>query len=265
MWHHRWEGPNLRSWPTDVKSTVNFVVLGLAQSSAAGTGSIEYSPSNGQSVADAAADIRSDKARGVSTVMGIGGSGTTISLTTSTQAHQMFASIQGMVSTYGISGIDIDIEPSGSGWNQTALKQLCSQLKATYGSGFIIGLTPGLYGEHTEKWLSVARLLGNDYDYMAPMLYDFPEAGDSRLNAVAVTKVQTMLAGGVPLNKQILGFMLRPDAGYVNSSPASVMLSAWKTVKAQYPGIRGAFIWEDKIEAAQGWAATRTLGVHVNP
>lgn len=265
MWHHRWEGPNLRVWPADVKRTVNLVVLGLAQSAAAGTGFIEYSPSNGQSVADAAADVRSFKTRGVSTLMGIGGAGTSVSLTNSTQANQMFASIQAIVSTYGISGVDVDIEPSGSGWNETALKQLCSQLKATYGTGFIIGLTPGLYGSYTDKWLSAARRLGNDYDYMAPMLYDFPEAGDSRLNGVALSKVAAMLAGGVPLNKQILGFMLRPDPSYVNSSPAPVTLAAWNAVKAQYPGIRGALIWEDKIESGHDWAATRSLGVRVNP
>jgi chitinase len=258
MWHHRWAGPNLRNYPSDVVANINLYVLGLAQGCPSGGGCMEYIPVNGQSVSDHAADIRAIRARGVHVLMGFGGAGGTIAITNAAQVTQAFNSIVGFVDTYGISGIDVDMEPSGSSWNEQSLNSLASQLKTKYGSGFIVGLTPGLYDVYTDKWLSAARLMGNNYDYMAPMLYDFPEAGDSRLTAVSVNKADIMVAGGVPQNKMIMGYMARPDPSYLNSTPTSmIMLDAYRAVEAKYPNVRGFFIWEDAIMASRNWDFVR--------
>ena len=262
VWHHRWAGPNLSDYPESVKASLDLVVLALAQSGGAGTGNLSYAPNNGQSVAAHAADCKAFIARGINVIMGFGGSSDGgITITNTAQADQAFASFASFRSTYGITGIDIDLEPSGSTWTQDAIVYLVRRLKQTYGAGFIVGVTPGLYSPHTTRWMALAQALGSDMDYMAPMLYDFPEAGDSRLTSVALDKCNTMSAAGIPDSKMILGFMLRPPAeSYPNSTPTTtLMTNAINAVKAARPNLRGAFIWEDKIQAARSWDGTLAI------
>ncbi len=257
MWHHRWQGPNLGDYPTDVQSTVNMVILGVAQST--GNGAIDYSPANGQSVADHAADIRAFEAKGIRVSLGFAGGGDTTTITNDTQVANFVASVDRIRHTYGISGVDVDLEPSGSNWTEPSLVKALKQLESRYGTDFNIGITVGLYTPHTARWLDLANALGPTMDYMAPMLYDFPEAIDSRLTAVSLDKVQIMMDSGIPINKQMLGYMQRPSANYQASSP-QVIREAFTEVKRRHPGIRGAFLWEDKIETAEGWSAARALG-----
>lgn len=262
VWHHRWSGPNLSAYPSDVQSYVNHVVCGLAQSGGSGTGTLSYSPLNGQSVADHAADIRSFISRGCNVLLGFGGSSDGgITITTNATADQAYNSIVSYVGTYGFNGIDIDLEPSGSNWTQSALVYLCQRLKTQFGTGFIIGVTAGLYSTWTQAWINFMVAAGNNADYLAPMLYDFPEAGDSRLSSVAVQKCDAMTAGGIPQTKIILGFMMRPNASYLNATPnVQLVKDAWAASKAKYPNLRGVFVWEDLIESQNAWWFTRGMG-----
>lgn len=254
IWHHRWEGPNLRSYPAGVQASTNLVILGIAQS--AGNGAIEYGPANGQSVADHAADVRALEARGTRVSVGFGGAGDTTQITNDTQVANFVASITRLRSTYGISGVDVDLEPSGSAWTQAYLVKALKQLETKFGASFNIGVTVALYDPHTATWLSLARALGSTMDYMAPMLYDFPEARDAaQLKAISLSKVRTMIDGGVPVEKQLLGYMLIPKSspGYSASTPDAIR-GAYAAVRASYPKHQGLFIWEDKLLAEYGWS-----------
>ena len=101
--------------------------------------------------------------------------------------------------------------------------------------------------------MAVAKALGSNFDYMAPMLYDFPEANQSNYGAVCVAKCDIMAAAGIPQSKMILGFMMKPPAeNYPNASDSwQKTRDAYNAVKAKYPNLRGAFMWEDKIMAAR--------------
>jgi hypothetical protein len=257
LWLNTFEFPTVRQLPADVIKTNNVFVYGVAQSAGAGTGRISWGPYR-QSPAQAKQDIAGLKRQKKVVLLGVGGSGDGgITLTNRTQVSQMLASITHSVRTYGFTGIDFDLEPSGGAWNKTSLKSLAHALKVRYGHNFVIGLTVAMYGPYTEKWLAAARLLGSDYDYWAPMLYDFPEAHDGRLTNVAIDKVRTAVAGGVPARKQILGFMCN---AYYNTSPVQVAMKAWKATKARYPSLRGAFIWEAKLERQSKYSWTRAVG-----
>ncbi len=261
MWHHAWSGPQpWTGYPSGAKSQVNHIVLGLAQSGGSGTGKLSYYNRFG---AGLATSVAAAKAAGCTVVMGFGGSSDGgISISTSTQADQAYDSIVGFVKSYGINGIDVDLEPSGSSWTLDALVRLCTRLKTTYGSDFIVGVTPAFYGEHTAKWMAVAKALGSNYDYMAPMLYDFPEANQSNYGAVCVAKCDIMAAAGIPQSKMILGFMMKPPAeSYPNASDSwQKTRDAYNAVKAKYANLRGAFMWEDKIMVARGWDWTTNMG-----
>ena len=261
MWHHAWSGPQpWTGYPSGAKSQVNHIVLGLAQSGGSGTGKLTYYNRFG---AGLATSVAAAKAAGCTVVMGFGGSNDGgISITNSTQADQAYDSIIGFVETYGINGIDVDLEPSGSSWTPDALVWLCMRLKTTYGADFIVGLTPAFYGEYTAKWMTVAKALGSNFDYMAPMLYDFPEANQSNYGAVCVAKCDIMASAGIPQSKWILGFMMKPPAeNYPNASDSwQKTRDAYNAVKAKYPNLRGAFMWEDKIMAARGWDWAINMG-----
>lgn len=258
LWVHGWELPTIGQLPADVVRIHTLFLMAMAQSAQGGTGKIAWAPVR-QTKEQAIADIASLRKKGKKVSIGIGGSSDGgITLTNATQVDEMFSRIKELVATYGFSGIDVDLEPSGGKWNAESLKSLCTRLKTEFGKGFVIGFTPSLWGEWTQKWLSAARLVGLEgYDYWAPMLYDFPEAHDDRLVGAALDKVRLAVAGGVPANRQILGFMCN---AYYNTSPVAVTLRVWNAVKAEFPDIAGAFIWESRIEGKFDYAWTRTVG-----
>jgi hypothetical protein len=265
MWYNRYQRPRFRELPSDVRAINNHYVVAAAVSSSSGTGSLSFGPYNGETAAELKADILALRSAGANVCIGIGSSaGGGITITNSTQVTQAFNSIQSFVTNFSFNGLDIDLEPSSSTWNQASIVSLCSQLKTAYGSSFIIGMTPGLYSTYTADWTNLAVALGSNYDYIAPMLYDFPEARDSRLTAVAINKCDVMVAAGIPQSKIILGFMCRPpsDPSY-NASTPQVTLDAYKGAAAKYPSLRGAFIWEQYIEGLNNYGWTRLTGKYI--
>lgn len=268
MWHHRWAGPYLRNYPTDVKNNLNHYSLGMAQSSQSGTGYVSYSASNGQSNADHATDIRALVASGKPVVVGIGGAGSGgVTVTNSTQAQQLVSSVQSMVTNFGINGIDIDLEAGSSSWTASALREACLSLKSIYGSGFVIGVTTQMYGIYTGQWMNFLNVLGHsNYDYTGPMLYDFPESRTAAtLIPVCLDKTNTMVSNGVPQNRIILGFMLQPagNSGYSASENAQVILDSYNATKAQYPNINGVFFWADDIDPGRNWEFSRQVAPYI--
>ena len=268
MWHHRWAGPALRDYPSDVKNNLNHYSLGMAQSSQSGTGYVSYASNNGQSNADHATDIRALVASGKPVVMGIGGAGSGgVTVTNSTQAQQLVSSVQTMVNNFGINGIDIDLEAGSSSWTASALREACLSLKSIYGSGFVIGVTTQMYGQYTAQWMNFLNVLGHsNYDYTGPMLYDFPESRtSSTLIPVCLDKTNTMVSNGVPQNKIVLGFMLQPagNPNYSASESAQVILDSYNATKAQYPNIQGAVFWADDIDPGRNWEYSRQVAPYL--
>lgn len=257
MWINTFELPTVHDLPPDVVDTVNTVIFAMAQSAEAGTGTLRWEPGY-QSYVDIAADISGLVGKGKPVLLGIGGaSDGGITLTDGQHVQQFCDSIRFFVQTFGFTGIDIDLEPSGSSWSEESVVAVVRTLKSEFGADFLVGLTVALYGDHTARWLALARSMGDDYDYWSPMLYDYPEAHDERLVPDALKKIQIALDGGVPTSKQILGFMCN---AYYNTSPVSITASVWNAAIAKHADLRGAFIWESKLELASGYEWTREVG-----
>src|SRR6478735_1804109 len=257
MWINTFERPTVAELPADVRETVNLVIFAMAQSAASGTGILKWEPGY-QSYDDIALDIAGLVYAGKPVLLGIGGSNDGgITLVDDDNVRDFCGSIRFFVETFGFTGIDIDLEPSGSSWSQESLVKVVQTLKDEHGQNFLVGLTVALYGEHTARWLSLAKALGDNYDYWSPMLYDYAEAHDERLIPDALKKIQTAVDGGVPSSKQILGFMCN---AYYNTSPVAVTAQVWNAALAKYPDLRGAFIWESKLELASNYQWTREVG-----
>jgi len=258
MWWFSWEGAKPSSWPAFVRSTVNLIVIGVADSAASGTGSISF---GGAGMTKAEVDAIT--ASGTPVVLGIGGSSNNgrIKLLNDTHVDEMFSSISAIRSNLGITGVDYDTE-NESDWSPTYMAKLSARLKDAFGENFVVGLTMGLYGSLGEQWLQAAQAHNGRYDYAASMLYDFEQAADSRLNGVTTDKIDYMAGGGIPRSKMIMGYALRVTGeSYPNSSPPSVALAAIQYAWSARPGIRGAFIWESAREQRNDPPWPGTTGV----
>ena len=267
-WYYKYDHPTLGEIPSDAQGILNHIMAAFADSTSAGTGSIDWGGYNGYgSEAAFKADVLSYISRGKTVSISIGGSGNNglIKLQNDTHRAQMFASIQSMVSRFGFNGVDMDMEVQGD-WTPAQMAALGAQLKGYFGANFVFGLTMGLYGQLGNDWLAAAQQGGANVDYCAPMLYDFPEAGDSRLTQVAQDKINFLTGGGIDVHKIVLAFMLRvAGESYPNASPPAVADTAFRTAKANNPRLRGAFVWETSRENRDNpnWQFTRNTGAFI--
>lgn len=268
IWHHAFEGPQpFTAYPTSVQAAVDQINLIPAISAAAGTGRLNYPNRFGSGLATS---IAAGRANGVDFVMGIGGSADGgITVLNSTQANEMVTSVKGFVDTYGIVGIDFDLE-TVSNWNVTNLAKVANDLKTFYGSSFIVGITAGYYSPQDTQYKALAAAIGSNLDYFSLMEYDYPQASSAgTYSGILISKIADLISAGVPQTKIIWGMAVR-DPGlpsYTGYSPSVAFLqSEWDTVNATYPNIKGAFIWEDKIMAARtpawDWVTGMTSRIH---
>jgi len=273
MWLNGWQQPPLSGWPADVIGSgnspglVNHVIACMGQSAQGGTGLVQWAPSNGPSVSGMASQVAAVRARGTNVIFGFGGSGDGgITITNPTQVTQAVSSLSSIVNTYGFNGIDIDLEGEpGPTWNQTSLVSLAGQMRAAFGANFIIGVTVALFGNRTAAWTGCVKAMidaGHNPAYLGIMCYDFVEATDSRLTPVVQQKVQACLSAGIPQSKVMIGFMQAPSPGYP-ASTIPLIQAAWDAAESQWSGLRGAFHWDQSIDASKGWGFARTIGPRV--
>jgi hypothetical protein len=257
MWMFDWRHPSIGDLPPDVHDTVNMLVVAMAQSEVAGTGRVKWSPHR-DATPEMARQIGEAIGRGAPVLLGVGGHNDGgITVTDRTQVAEFCDSIRGLVDRFGFTGVDLDLEPSGSRWTQPALAEIARRLKAEYGPTFLVGITAALYGEHTARWLALADEIADDYDFFAHMLYDYVEATDERLTLDTLDKIRTAAQGGVPSAKQVLGFMCNTTTF---SSPVALTGQVWAAALAEFPDLRGTFIWESSIEHGVGYEWTRSVG-----
>lgn len=263
LWHHGWAAPPVSTIPADVFASTNIMTWAMGQSAQGGTGNITSPPNSdvGYTSAAAKVDIANWVSAGKKVLYGIGGaSDGGITITNETQVAQARNSLNLIFDEWGFNGFNLDLEPSGSSWNQASIVSLIAKLKADHGPGFHVDVCVGLYGEYIASWTALGRALGDNMDSMSVMLYDFPEAGDGRLTWVTLDKIATMLEGGIPVSKQIMLYMMRPDPGYLNAThDPQLIVDAMNTAYDQYPTLLGYGWWEDYINASRDWDGPRAV------
>lgn len=254
LWHHGWAGPSIDAWPVDIPHSITAVGLVMCQSAGPGTGRLTDPPG-----VTKAQSLRLQGA-GIDVLAGIGGSGDGgIDIRTSAQVQQALGSIRGMRDRLAITGVIYDLEGApGSGWSPEAMIELGHALAA---DGLKVGIWSALYGGRLQAWGQVARALGDRLHSWQRGFYDFEQAGDTRLTGI-VTGDLLAMRGYVAREEQLVASFMPtpPEGGYPNSSPTTVLTAAYRAGRAKYPSA-GWSVWEDRIDAARGWPATRGLAV----
>jgi chitinase len=93
----------------------------------------------GYTDAQFASDIATLHARGKKVIISVGGGGSTVDVSSPTEASNFADSIYGLMQTYGFDGVDIDIE---SGIDPDAMASALRQLRSKVGSRLIITMAP---------------------------------------------------------------------------------------------------------------------------
>jgi len=226
-------------------------------------GSVTFSvPSQAGGDAAFRTDIVAWKASGRIAVLSVGGgSDTGLRLRNDAEAAQFMTTIVPVIDTYGFQGIDWDLEQSAA-YTTSTVVSISRQLKAKYGSKFVISMAPRPYEFRSyatpRPYYDIAKQLGADCDLIGFQFYDYPESrNESQQRSIIRSDINDAIKG-FPASKLLIGAEA-PNAGLA-WSPASVYRDAYNEMNASTGGLRGAFIWDSPNERASAWTFAKTMG-----
>lgn len=234
-------------------SSYNLQYIFHAVPSGAGDGSFTYGyalPAN-----RAAA-----RARGTRLILTVGGARAGFQFTTRPQSQAFVDSIKAINTQFGgtqsnpaFDGVDFNNFEGEVTPNLTENRWISQQLRLFFGANFIITCPPAPWRD-ADKVFCSGMLSSGDMSYAAPQYYDGPGLQDPQYIINSVSDWVVNVAGG-DASKIVVGFGL---AGGANYSTVDQMISAWNTLEARYPTLRGMFLWEQGTDLAQNWpVATR--------
>lgn len=266
MYWWRWSGPTLAAVQS-AQPNVNVIYAFVAQNGSGGAGSVEFSDSTFQS------DLAAWHAAGKIALLSIGGAGVSLGLGATGNRTNFLNSVMPIIDAYGFDGIDWDLEAEGSDGsgndNGDGTRQgivFCSQqLKAHYGSNFIISLVPQPYkfrGSNT-LYMDIARDLGSDCDLIGPQFYDFSGDDTFYKNQIA-SDISNAISMGIDASKLIIG-CAAPGADSSGRASSQAYADAYTAQKTAHPTLRGAFVYHSEADQAAAWQLSDLLGPAINP
>ncbi|MEK4355766.1 glycosyl hydrolase family 18 protein [Paenibacillus sp. FSL M7-1455] len=251
----------------DVPDQYDIIVLAFADMDPSKPGGVTFNVDSplsnalgGYTNADLINDIQAKHAKGKKVIISIGGEKGNVNLGSASPNIANFVdSMSNIITTYGLDGIDIDLE---NGMNVANLTTAVKQLQQRFGSGFILTMAPQtidmqspnttymqLYNNLKDittvinvQYYNSGCMLGRDGKCYSQGTVDFLTAlSDLSLQWVAPSQ----LGIGVPAVPAAAG------GGYVSPSVVNNALNclatgtgcgSYKPV-AKYPDIRGAMTW----------------------
>ncbi len=252
---------------SDVPDQYDIIVLAFADMDPSKPGGVTFNVDSplsnalgGYTNADLINDIQAKHAKGKKVIISIGGEKGNVNLGSASPNIANFVdSMSNIITTYGLDGIDIDLE---NGMNVANLTTAVKQLQQRFGSGFILTMAPQtidmqspnttymqLYNNLKDittvinvQYYNSGCMLGRDGKCYSQGTVDFLTAlSDLSLQWVAPSQ----LGIGVPAVPAAAG------GGYVSPSVVNNALNclatgtgcgSYKPV-AKYPDIRGAMTW----------------------
>ncbi len=206
-----------------------------------------------KSEAELISDINAWKASGRIIVGDVTGAGSTaIVINDSTDVAKFMAVAVPVIKQLGLQGLDFDLENTP---DAASLASIITQLKADFGSNFIIALDPRPFelrpGGVYRQVIQDAGI--NNIDLVQPQ--DYALAGDSL--AAQRSYMDSDLADWthnlVPANKLLIG-SYDPQEG----ESLSTAVQTYTYYKEVYPTLRGSMFWETREDGSQlhwQWAA----------
>lgn len=268
---------------SDVPSQYDIIVLSFADMDPSKPGGVTFhvdsSLSNalgGYSDANLISDIKAKKAQGKKVILAVGGEKGNINLgNASPNVNNFVDSMYGLITQYGLDGVDIDLE---NGMNVANLTTAIRQLQQKVGSGFILTMAPqtiDMQNQNTSymqlyknlkdittvinvQYYNSGCMLGRDGKCYSQGSIDFLTAlSDLTLQWVAPSQ----LGIGVPATSSAAG------GGYVSASVVNNAIGCLATGNscgsykpvAKYPDFRGAMTWSVNWDGSNGYQFAKTV------
>jgi chitinase len=257
-------GAYLPTWDTlslaDPPATYNLLYVAFATGDGSNGGRIVYDPSPSEAPSALARDVAAAHARGQKVLLSIGGSNDLgIHLTTATEASQMVASVTAIVTAYGFDGIDWDLE-SDATWSVEQALSVSLSLKSTLGPAFLVSTAPA---PNDSQWKVWASKMGMNLDLYGMQFYEYPATPAERISGI-VSRVNEMISSyGVPASKLMIGAKTTGGSCATCTSSPQVYVDAFNQVKTQHREIRGAYVWNSRLDQSTGWSFAKVVGAAI--
>ncbi|KOP69328.1 fibronectin [Bacillus sp. FJAT-18019] len=272
----------------DIPNQYDIIVLSFAEMDPANPGGVTFtvdsalsSALGGYTDADLIADIQAKRAQGKKVIISIGGEKGNINLNSASPNVTNFVnSMYGVITRFGLDGIDVDLE---HGMNVPNLTNAIRQLKQKVGNDFVLTMAPQtidmqnpnttymqLYNNLKDittvinvQYYNSGCMLGRDGKCYSQGTVDFLTAlSDLTLQWVAPSQ----LGIGVPATSSAAG------GGYVSPTVVNNALNCLATGNscgsykpvAKYPDIRGAMTWSVNWDATTNYALANTVKPFLN-
>lgn len=268
---------------SDVPSQYDIIALSFADMDPAKPGGVTFNVNGplsnalgGYSNTDLINDIQAKHAQGKKVILSIGGEMGNVNLNNASPNVANFVdSMYGLITQFGLDGIDIDLE---NGMNVTNLTSAVRQLQAKVGSGFILTMAPQtidmqspntsymqLYNNLKDittvinvQYYNSGCMLGRDGKCYSQGTIDFLTA----LSDLTLQWVEPSQLGiGVPATSGAAG------GGYVSPTVVNNALKCltngtdcgtYKPV-AKYPDFRGAMTWSINWDKTTNYSFANTV------
>ncbi|WP_293913058.1 AbfB domain-containing protein [Deinococcus sp.] len=179
-------------------------------------------------------------------LLSVGGAGNAISFTDRTVSTTFVNSVDKLYSDWGgFDGLDFNTFEGDAAPNTSEMIWVGQELKRRH-PGFLVSAPPAPWNPVDQNFCK-DMLSAGALDYCAPQYYDGPQLSDPAYLQTNI-KIWMDLLGP---SHVMVGFGVNNDL--LNYWKIEGAVSAFKAVKAQYPGTVGAFDWRLDWDAAQGY------------
>lgn len=206
--------------------------------------------------------IEALRARGVKVVLSTGGAGSGISFTSRAVSAEFVDSVEAISSSWGgtrarpaFDGVDFNTFEADAVPNTAEYLWMAQEFKRRFGAGFLVTSPPAPW-KAADREFARTMLAAGAMDYVAPQYYDGPGLADPGYIAGSVRTWVRDVAGGDP-SRVVVGFGISPGAA--NYSTTAQVRQAWDQIEAEFPAIRGAFVWSHTGDQANGWGFATTI------
>ena len=248
------------NWNSQIKITQLPTSYNTIYLFAAPRGSTEGSVSWNSS-APTSAEIDVVRGRRQRVILSTGGAGNGISFHARYVSQNFVDSIVAINRKFGgtltnpkIDGVDFNTFEADATPNTSEYLWMFGELKRLFGANFIISSPPAPWKAQDKAMIKQALTQGL-MDYAAPQYYDGPGLSDPNYIVTSVRDWIQNVAGG-KADKIVVGFGMENLPNY---STVSEIRSAWNTLEAEYPNIRGAFLWQHRTDYDRQWSYATTI------
>ncbi|MGY1834611.1 glycosyl hydrolase family 18 protein [Blastococcus sp. SYSU DS0510] len=259
---------------TTASDRVTVFFLAFATSAQPGTGRLQFDPDQGSGVTpeQLRTDIAAVQARGAKVLLSVGGAEDGgIVVRTDEQVDEVVSSIEAICDAYGCDGVDWDLEQGGRGTDLPALVSASARLKASRGADFAVTVSaePGLrlYEDFAltegEATVDGRTWRGRVCDLYGPQFYDFAQTPAQR-RADIVATARRLFDRGLEPSRFAIGTTYAGSAlGDPGQMPVEDYLAAYRALADAGHRVRGAYVWDMTIEAANGYPFAEAFGAEL--